>query len=397
MADRWFYSHGGQVRGPVSVEELRRLLAAGQVLPGDDAWEETVPGAPASVVCRAADVLSVTPPPLPIPTGLPPLPQQPPAPRAATTALKPDWLPDIAQAEGAVSAGEEFEWLAEVEIPPASAPAPGKGASPSAAAGPCRVTVGGVTSRGCVRERNEDRFLIQQMAWSDGDASHELALLVVADGMGGHQGGEKASSLAVRTMAAALGPVMAGFLQGPSREAGTAVLTRHLERAFQEAHAAICRRGETDAACKGMGSTAAAAIVWDDQSFAGHVGDCRVYHLSGGQLRQVTRDHSVVARLVELGQLTEAEAATHPARNEVMQGLGKRGRVEPSRHTLKLAPGDKLILACDGLAAHVETATLAETAAGWTGTAAGLAQRLVELANEGGGSDNCTVLVALCQ
>jgi protein phosphatase len=258
------------------------------------------------------------------------------------------------------------------------------------------MAVGGATSRGRVRQRNEDRFLVQQMAWSDGDVTHEVALLVVADGMGGHQGGDKASSLAVRTMAATLGPVMVGMLQGPSREAGAAVLARHLERAFQEAHAAVCRRSESDAACKGMGATAAAVLVWDDQAFAGHVGDCRVYHLSGGQLRQVTRDHSLVARMVELGQLTEAEAKTHPSRNEVTQGLGKRVKIEPSQHTLKLAPGDKVILACDGLGAHVEDAVLGETAAGWTGTAAELARRLVEMANEGGGSDNCTVLVAQC-
>ncbi len=404
MADRWFYKHGGQVQGPVSVTDLRELLAAGRVLAGDEAWEGTAPGEPQSVVCRVGDVLGITPPPIPLPASLPPPlsrqqpPRKPPPTRAPATAVKPDWLSDVARAEGS-EVGAEFDWLADVEIPPAGAPVPGQPAQaggPQAAAGHVRVTVGGATSRGCVRERNEDRFLVQQMAWNDGEAGHELALLVVADGMGGHQGGEKASSLAVRTMAATLGPVMAGILQGPSRESGAAVLVRYLERAFQEAHTAVCRRSESDAACKGMGATAAAVLLWNDQAFAGHVGDCRVYHLSGGRLQQVTRDHSLVARMVELGQLTPAEAATHPSRNEVTQALGKRGKLEPSQHTLKLAPGDRLLLACDGLAAHVDEAKLGETAAGWTGTAADLARRLVEMANEGGGSDNCTVLVAQC-
>ncbi len=316
-------------------------------------------------------------------------------------AAAPEWLGDVAKAEEAEAEeeGGELDWLADVEIPPAGAPlegAPAAATTPPAAVGPCRLAVGGATSRGCVRERNEDRFLVQQLAWSDGDECHELAMLVVCDGMGGHQAGDKASSLAVRTIAGTLAPALAGILQGPSREAGAAVLTRHLERAFQEAHTAVLRRADSDPACKGMGSTGAAAIVWDDQAFLGHVGDCRVYHQRGGQLTQVTRDHSLVARMVELGQLSETEAAMHPARNEVTQALGKRGKVEPSRHVLKLEHGDRLILACDGLAAHVDEPTLRETAAGWTGNAAELAHRLVDLANEGGGSDNCTVLVAQC-
>jgi serine/threonine protein phosphatase PrpC len=390
MADRWYYSHGGQRQGPVTLADLRRLLAAGQLSADDDAWEEPAAGQPPAGVFRAADVVG---PASATETMVPPLQSAAPPPAAA-----PDWLGDVAEAEEAEpQQGEaELDWLADVEIPPAGSNVEGQPAAaalPPAAVGPARLAVGGATSRGCVRERNEDRFLVQQLAWSDGDESHELAVLMVCDGMGGHQAGDKASSLAVRTLAGALAPVLAGILQGPSREAGATVLTRHLERALQEAHTAILRRADSDSACKGMGSTAAVAVVWDEQAFLAHVGDCRVYHQRGDQLTQVTRDQTLVARMVDLGQLTEAEAAAHPARNEVMQALGKRGKLEPSRHALKLEHGDRLILACDGLAAHVDEATLRATAAGWTGTAADLARRLVDLANEGGGSDNCTVLV----
>jgi serine/threonine protein phosphatase PrpC len=395
MADRWFYAHGGQTQGPVTVADLRRLLADGRVSADDEAWEEPPAGQPPSRILRIAEVAGIAPPhPRATQTMLPPY--QPPPPPASTA---PDWLSDVAEAEGAEppQGDAELDWLADVVIPPAGPAAEGEpAAAPPAAVGPARLAVGGATSRGCVRERNEDRFLVQQLAWSDGDEGHELAVLMVCDGMGGHQAGDRASSLAVRTMTGTLTPVLAGILQGPSREAGAAVLTRHLERAFQDAHTAILRRAESDAACKGMGSTAAAAVVWDDRAFLAHVGDCRIYHQHGDQLTQVTRDQTLVARMVEMGQLTEAEAARHPARNEVTQALGKRGKLEPSRQALKLERGDRLILACDGLAAHVDEATLRETAAGWTGSAADLARRLLDLANEGGGSDNCTVLVAQC-
>jgi protein phosphatase len=279
---------------------------------------------------------------------------------------------------------------AEAGAAGAAAPAP----APAPAAGPQHLSLGGATSRGRVRDRNEDRFLVQQLAWSEGEACHELALLIVADGLGGHQGGERASGLAVRTLAAALAPALAGILQGPSREAGVSVLTRHLERAFQEAHTAIQRRGDSDASCKGMGATAAVVLVWDDRAIAGHIGDCRVYLQRQDRLEQVTRDQTIVGRMVELGQLTPEEAASHPARNEVTQALGKKGRLEPSRHTLTLGRGDRLIVACDGLAAHVDERRLREEAGGWQSAAAELARHLVDLANAGGGTDNCTVVVA---
>ena len=109
----------------------------------------------------------------------------------------------------------------------------------------------------------------------------------------------------------------------------------------------------------------------------------------------MTRDHTLVNRMVDLGQLTPEEAATHPARNEVTQALGGR-LVEPSLHALDLERGDWLIVACDGLTAHVSDDALRETARRSAPSAAYLARRLVELANEGGGTDNCTVVAAYC-
>jgi protein phosphatase len=396
MADQWYYSQAGQVRGPVSTDRVQQLLASGEIKPEEEVWAGNSDRKQASEVRKASTLR--------------------PAPAAPVV---PDWLEDVAKVEQAAqaegSSAVEIDWLADVEIPPGPVNVePAGQAVPAAEAGvvevipfleaavvvppaprvqgPSRLLVGGATSRGMVRDRNEDHFLVQHLVWSDGEDWHEVAALVVCDGMGGHKAGDRASSLAVRSFATTLAPVLAGILQNPSRDAGAAVLARHLDKAFQDAHSAICRRAETEAACKGMGSTAAVVVVWDDQAFIRHVGDCRVYQLEAGKFQQVTKDQTLVARMVELGQLTPEEALKHPARNEVTQALGKRGVVDPSQESALLEPGDRLVVACDGLGAHVQDSVLAEIVTSWKGTAVDLAAHLVDLANEGGGSDNCTVV-----
>jgi protein phosphatase len=145
-----------------------------------------------------------------------------------------------------------------------------------------------------------------------------------------------------------------------------------------------------------MGSTAVVLLIWDAKAYIRLVGDCRVYHWRGGKLTQVTRDQTLVARMVELGQLTQEEAAKHARRNEVAQAVGKYALIEPARCELSLSPGDWLVASSDGLQAHVNDRTLGETIARAGVSAEDLASRLVELANQGGGSDNCTVVVVRC-
>jgi protein phosphatase len=117
-----------------------------------------------------------------------------------------------------------------------------------------------------------------------------------------------------------------------------------------------------------------------------------VYHRRGDRLTQVTRDQTLVARMVELGQLSPQEALTHPSRNEVTDAIGRRFDLKPARYEVKLAPGDWLIVACDGLHAHVDDRLLDETIRKSAPSAAYLAHHLVDLANQRGGSDNCTVV-----
>ena len=168
-----------------------------------------------------------------------------------------------------------------------------------------------------------------------------------------------------------------------------------VEGALLEAHQAVRERARQDARLQDMGATAAAVLVWDRRAVIGHVGDCRVYHRHEDQFRQVTRDQTLVTRMVDLGKLSPQEAAHHPGRNEVTQALGKRARLEPGRAEVTLAHGDWLIVCCDGLYAHVNDAALAK-AVNEALLPADLADDLVKMADEGGGSDNCTVIAAFC-
>jgi protein phosphatase len=266
--------------------------------------------------------------------------------------------------------------------------------APSGTGAPLRLDVGAATSAGRVRRRNEDSYLLQHLAWSARDGRRDSALLVVADGMGGHEAGDRASGLVIRELGTALAGLLAGGLGGPLPDAP--VLLETLVSALQDVNRAVYRLAQTEPGCKGMGATAAAVLVWDDQALIAHVGDCRVYHQRGGRLAQVTRDQTVVARMLELGKLTPKEAEHHPARNEVTQAVGRQANLDPGRCQVPLAAGDWLLLACDGLHAHLDHAALQQEVGQAPPSAVQFSQHLVDLADRHGGSDNCTVLAARC-
>jgi protein phosphatase len=221
-------------------------------------------------------------------------------------------------------------------------------------------------------------------------------LLVIADGMGGHQAGDRASGLVLRAMSNVLMPLVSATLNDEAAQPLPQALTEALERGLQEAHRLVQQAAKDDPACKGMGSTAVALALWDGLACISLVGDCRVYHHHAGQLTQVTRDQTLVARMVELGQLTPEEAEKHPRRNEVTQAIGKFSRLEPARYEVALGRGDWLVACCDGLYAHVDDRQLQAALAKAGASAAELAQRLIDQANQGGGSDNCTVIAVQC-
>jgi PPM family protein phosphatase len=256
-----------------------------------------------------------------------------------------------------------------------------------------RLDLGSATSTGRVRARNEDSHAAQHLSWAKQNQPHETALIVVADGMGGYDAGDKASALIVDQLLAGFGEILARSTCEPMTNTQAA---ESIDRLIRAAHTAVYQRAQTDPACKGMGATLAVVLIRDTEATVGHVGDCRVYHFSAGRLSQVTRDQTLVARMVELGTLTPQEALTHPQRNEVTQAVGKHPEIKPTSYQLHVGAGDWLVVACDGLHAHVDDAALAAALASAAPSAASVAEHLVDLANQGGGTDNCTVVAVRC-
>jgi serine/threonine protein phosphatase PrpC len=410
MIDRWYYVHAGKTLGPVTAAQLRQLVVNGRLHPSDLIWPEGREPSQA-VPAQAAMPIAEPPPTLDNkPDWLDDLRAATAEPKTTQVApAKPDWLDDVRAAEEEEQEFISLEWdgdnanveeemakeiLDELEEVSDEGPM----AQPSAPAKPAgraqRLVLGSATTRGRVRDRNEDSLLVQQYCWSNRDRRQDVALIVVADGMGGHQAGDRASGLVIRAFGGVLTPVVNSALNGEAPPTA-AVLAETLDRGLQEANRLVLQTAKDNPDCKGMGSTAVAVLIWNGHAFISLAGDCRVYHWRGGQLTQLTRDQTLVARMVELGQLTPEEALRHPRRNEVIQAVGKPGRLDPGRFEQPLQRGDWLVACCDGLYAHVDDPMLS-AAIGKAGTASELAQRLIDLANQGGGSDNCTVVAVHC-
>jgi protein phosphatase len=228
-----------------------------------------------------------------------------------------------------------------------------------------RLVVGAATDVGRVREGNEDAYLV------DGT----MGLVAVADGMGGHRGGEVASATALEALRAA---VSAG---------------RPLRDAVEDANRAVFEKASIDDSLRGMGTTlTAATLAAGDTLLVGHVGDSRAYLLRDGELRQVTTDHSLVEELVRDGRLTPDEAAVHPQRSIITRALGVDASVDVDVYPVGLAPGDVLLFCSDGLTGMLQPDLIAAELRREEDPARA-ATKLVDAANAAGGEDNITVVV----
>jgi protein phosphatase len=217
---------------------------------------------------------------------------------------------------------------------------------------------------GFVRGNNEDAFLV--------DPGH--ALFAVADGVGGHRGGEVASRTAIEALRAA---VASG---------------RSVQDAITSANEAVIERARADAELTGMGTTMTAMVVADGQVLIGHVGDSRAYLLHDGALSRVTEDHSLVEELVREGRLTPEQAESHPRRNIVTRALGLDEPVEVDVYPLDVVQGDRIILCSDGLTTMVRERDIERIARGEPDPQRA-AEQLVDAANDAGGEDNTSVVV----
>lgn len=227
----------------------------------------------------------------------------------------------------------------------------------------------GASHKGRVREHNEDRFVIDEA----------LGFYGVFDGMGGHAAGDVASRMAADVVCAHL-----------RVNAGKKSPRRRLEAAFQAACAAICTAAERDAKKNGMGTTAVGCLVTESAAVIANVGDSRAYLVEKSGLRQLTRDHTIVADLIAKGQISRAEAERHPARSVLSRNLGALPRTKVDTCEVSLSPGDRLLLCSDGLTSYAPIDAIARTAMQASADAA--AADLVQLALRCGGGDNVTVI-----
>ena len=226
---------------------------------------------------------------------------------------------------------------------------------------------------GRVRSANQD--VCGEFENADG-----YRLLVVADGMGGHQGGETASRLALETIG--------GIFE---RDFGAAETL--LVRAFRAANDEIHRVGTSDPSLHGMGTTGVAILIGpSDEGWVAHVGDSRAYRLRDGRLDQITEDHSWVCEEVRQGRISAEEASVHPMRNVLLRSIGVGSDVDVSATAIDLRSGDCFLLCSDGLWGELDDPAISEVLARESPSSA--AAELVDLANARGGRDNVTVLVA---
>jgi protein phosphatase len=253
------------------------------------------------------------------------------------------------------------------------------------------------TDVGRIREHNEDNFLVADLTRRTRSlletnrvvrvGQHGL-LLVVCDGMGGAAAGEIASQLAVDVL---FERMCSGLSE--SRPLGRNDIARRLVLAVEAAGMRIFQEAKADRNRRGMGTTATAAALVDDHLFLAQVGDSRGYILREGKLVLVTRDQSLVNQLIEAGQLTEEEAETFEHNNIIMQALGTADTVQVDLTYTKLCQGDVLMLCSDGLSGMVRGDDIRDLLLS-AEKPIDACKSLTERANQNGGHDNITVVVA---
>jgi serine/threonine protein phosphatase PrpC len=247
--------------------------------------------------------------------------------------------------------------------------------------------VGMASDPGQVRSRNEDSILALQLVLAQhGLPPTPMGLFILADGMGGHAEGQEASALAVRLAARhIINQIYLPQLGDEERPGERAPINEVLQDSMRIAHDTLLRRLPT------AGTTMTMALGLGDGVYVAHVGDSRAYLGESGHLRLLTRDHSMAARLLEMGSVTPDEARKQ--RNILYKALGQGTEIEPDMLYHDLDPGQYLLLCCDGLWDKVpdeEMVSIVQTAA----TPSIACQGLVHRANQNGGDDNISVIIA---
>ncbi|MGC9397501.1 MAG: PP2C family protein-serine/threonine phosphatase [Anaerolineae bacterium] len=252
--------------------------------------------------------------------------------------------------------------------------------------------VGWITDVGRVRDHNEDGLFVFVAEQESADAVPPFGLFVLADGMGGHRAGEKASAVASRTVAAHLiSRVYLSLLTGEERVATQPSFTEVMAEAVTAANRTVNR------ILPGSGTTLTCAMVVGSRLIIGHVGDSRAYLRSEGEaVRLLTNDHSMVNKLVEIGQLTKEEAAGHPQRNMLYRAVGQSAALDVDVISLSLRVHDRILLCSDGIWGLLSDDEIWQIITD-ASTPTEACYALADMANAAGGNDNLTAILVEIQ
>jgi serine/threonine protein phosphatase PrpC len=242
------------------------------------------------------------------------------------------------------------------------------------------VELAGLSDIGCQRENNEDQYAYWEPV-ADEDFARKGRLAIVADGMGGHEGGQEASRIAVEA-------IQEVFAETPDSDAQSL-----LAIGFQVAHERILEYAAGHEELHGMGTTATAIALRGTQLYYAHVGDSRLYLVRGTKISRLTHDHSYVGRLVENGVISAAEAEIHPQRHILTAALGAGAELWPEtpQHAIELQKGDILILCTDGLWSLLSENEIQTVVA--SREPSGACQALIQMTKDRGGPDNITLQI----
>lgn len=235
------------------------------------------------------------------------------------------------------------------------------------------MEISSATSVGKIRARNEDSFFVSQI----GDCDALLA--IVADGMGGHNAGEIASFEAVKTLKTSITSA-----DNSPKDV--------LESAIQCANNTIYKMSKKTPTLHGMGTTITACVILNNKVTAAHVGDSRLYLVRGGEITQITKDHSLVEMLIQSGSITKEDAKNHPQKNVITRALGTNSSVETDTYEFDVFDGDVILLCSDGLVNMLEDDVILSMITECHNFSA-IAKDLVKAAENAGGDDNITVIL----
>ena len=235
------------------------------------------------------------------------------------------------------------------------------------------------TDIGKARDINQDYYYISE-------EQSEYNLYILADGMGGYNGGEVASKLAIES---AKGYIESNF---DKIEHTKEAIIELLKNAVEYSNMVLYEKSKEDKELEGMGTTLDVCLIYNTRIYIGHIGDSRIYRVRNNLIRKLTKDHSYVQKLIEDGTITREEATTHPKRNMLMKALGCMPYVEPDLKIRKFQPGDVLLMCSDGLTNMVKDDEIYSEI---KNSPEHTSERLVEKANNAGGYDNITIITII--